>query len=73
MHETAPYQTAPGPLQTAGNKAGNNQALFSFRPGGINALFGDGSVKFLKETMHIVTLRNLVTLLGGEVLSADPY
>ena len=73
MHETTPFQTAPGTLQTAGNKAGNNQALFSFHPGGINALFGDGSVKFLKESINIVALRNLVTLKGSEVLSADQY
>jgi prepilin-type processing-associated H-X9-DG protein len=73
MHEDSPFQTAPGTLQTAGNKAGNNQSLFSFHPGGINALFGDGSVKFLKETVHVVTLRNIVTLKGGEVVSADQY
>ena len=73
MHETTPFQTAPGTLQTAGNKAGNNQALFSFHPGGINVLFGDGSVKFLKESINIVALRNLVTLRGGEVISAEQY
>jgi prepilin-type processing-associated H-X9-DG protein len=73
MHEDAEFETAPGTLQTAGNKAGNNQNLFSLHPGGINALFGDGSVKFLKEGINIITLRNLVTLKGGEVLSADQY
>jgi prepilin-type processing-associated H-X9-DG protein len=73
MHEGAEFETYPGTLQTAGNKAGNNQSLFSFHPGGINALFGDGSVKFLKESINIVTLRHIVTLRGGEVLSADQY
>jgi prepilin-type processing-associated H-X9-DG protein len=73
MHEDSEFQTYPGTLQTAGNKAGNNQGLFSFHPGGINALFGDGSVKFLKESINIVTLRHIVTLKGGEVLSADQY
>jgi prepilin-type N-terminal cleavage/methylation domain-containing protein/prepilin-type processing-associated H-X9-DG protein len=73
MHEAAPFQTAPGTLQTAGNKAGNNQALFSFHPGGVNVLFGDGTVRFLKESVNVVTLRGLVTLKGGEVISADQY
>jgi prepilin-type N-terminal cleavage/methylation domain-containing protein/prepilin-type processing-associated H-X9-DG protein len=73
MHEDSAFQTSPGTLQTAGNKAGNNQSLFSFHPGGINALFGDGSVKFLKESINLVTLRHIVTLKGGEVLSADQY
>ncbi len=58
---------------TAGNKAGNNQSLFSFHPGGINALFGDGSVRFLKESTNVVTLRGLTSLKGGEVSSADSY
>ncbi len=47
-HENSNYELAPGTLGTAGNKAGNNQSLFSFHPGGINVLSGDGSVKFLK-------------------------
>ena len=58
---------------TAGNKAGNNQSLFSFHPGGINALAGDGSVRFLKENINVVVLRGLTSLKGGEVISADSY
>jgi prepilin-type N-terminal cleavage/methylation domain-containing protein/prepilin-type processing-associated H-X9-DG protein len=73
MRETAPFATAPGTLQTAGNKAGNNQALFSFHPGGASALFGDGSVRFLKDGIQVTTLRHLVTLKGGEILSSDQY
>jgi prepilin-type processing-associated H-X9-DG protein len=73
MHEDSPFESFPGVLQTAGNKAGNNQGLFSFHPGGINALFGDGSVRFLKEGINVVTLRNLVTQKGGEMVSADAY
>jgi prepilin-type N-terminal cleavage/methylation domain-containing protein/prepilin-type processing-associated H-X9-DG protein len=73
MHEQTEFQTSPGTLQTAGNKAGNNQALFSFHPGGTNALLGDGSVKFLKESMSVVTLRGLISLKGGEVISADQF
>jgi hypothetical protein len=34
---------------------------------------GDGSVRFVKETVSAVALRSLVTLNGGEVLSADSY
>jgi prepilin-type N-terminal cleavage/methylation domain-containing protein/prepilin-type processing-associated H-X9-DG protein len=73
MKEATPFQEAPGLLQTAGNKAGANNAPFSYHPGGINALFGDGSVHFLKETIGIVILRSLVTPGGGEVVSAGQY
>ncbi len=57
----------------AGNNAGANDEIFSFHPGGANAVFGDGSVKFLKATTNVVILRNLVTLNGGEVISSDQY
>jgi prepilin-type N-terminal cleavage/methylation domain-containing protein/prepilin-type processing-associated H-X9-DG protein len=53
--------------------AGATDEIFSYHPGGANCLFGDGSVKFLKATMNPVVLRNLVTLNGGEVTSADQY
>ena len=55
------------------NNCANNDEIFSFHPGGANVLFGDGSVRFLKETTNVLILRNLVTLAGGEVLSADQY
>jgi prepilin-type processing-associated H-X9-DG protein len=74
-HETTAFFNPPNqaPLQTGGNNAGANDELFSFHPGGVNVLFGDGSVRFLKDTVNVVTLRSLVTLKGGEVLSADNY
>jgi prepilin-type processing-associated H-X9-DG protein len=62
-----------GPFLAQGNNAGHNDELASFHPGGVNALFGDGSVRFLKDSVNPVTLRGLVTPSGGEVLSSDQY
>ncbi|MDX2036639.1 MAG: DUF1559 domain-containing protein [Isosphaeraceae bacterium] len=45
----------------------------SSHPGGVNALTGDGSVKFIKDTVNLQTWRALGTRNGGEVLSADSY
>jgi prepilin-type N-terminal cleavage/methylation domain-containing protein/prepilin-type processing-associated H-X9-DG protein len=73
MNELAPWPTFPGPLNTAGNKGGANDELFSFHSGGVNVLMGDGSVRFVKSSINVVTLRGLVTLAGGEILSADSY
>jgi prepilin-type processing-associated H-X9-DG protein len=73
MHELAPWQAPPGPLNTAGNNGGANDELFSYHGGGINCLFGDGSVRFIKDSVNVVTLRGLVTLNGSEVLSSDSY
>ena len=57
-----PGKLPPGLLFTAGNNAGANDELYSFHPGGVNCLFGDGSVQFIRDTISIVTLRSLVTL-----------
>jgi prepilin-type N-terminal cleavage/methylation domain-containing protein/prepilin-type processing-associated H-X9-DG protein len=42
-------------------------------PGGINALFGDGSVHFLKFTIDPSAMRRLSCIDDGEVLSSDSY
>ena len=57
----------------AGNNAGNNDEIASFHAGGANCLFGDGSVHFVRDTISVGTLRALVTLNGGETISADSY
>ena len=49
---------------------------FGFRsrhPGGVNFLFGDGSVHFLKESISLPTYRALATRAMGEVVSGDAY
>jgi prepilin-type N-terminal cleavage/methylation domain-containing protein/prepilin-type processing-associated H-X9-DG protein len=45
----------------------------SYHPGGVNALLGDGSVRFTKSTITGNTWRALGTIKGGEVISADSY
>ena len=45
----------------------------SYHPGGVNALFGDGSVKFIKSTINGLTWRSLGTIAGGEVIDGNAY
>jgi prepilin-type processing-associated H-X9-DG protein len=51
----------------------NDGELYSFHPGGANAVFGDGSVHFLNAAINIRTLAVLATRAGGEVVSANDY
>jgi prepilin-type N-terminal cleavage/methylation domain-containing protein/prepilin-type processing-associated H-X9-DG protein len=55
---------------------GVNRAVMpasSRHPGGSNMLFGDGSVKFLKDSINLQTYRALGTRNGGEIISADSF
>ncbi len=45
----------------------------SAHPGGVNCAMGDGSVKFIKSTVNLMTWWSLGTRAGGEVVSADAY
>jgi prepilin-type processing-associated H-X9-DG protein len=47
--------------------------LSSYHPGGVNAAFADGSVRFFKDTVNDVVFRGLGTRAGREVISADSY
>jgi prepilin-type N-terminal cleavage/methylation domain-containing protein/prepilin-type processing-associated H-X9-DG protein len=72
-HALNAYPQPGDPAFGTTNQAGANQEPFSFHPGGVNALFGDGSVKFLKDSLNLITLRGIVSAAGGEVVSADQY
>jgi prepilin-type N-terminal cleavage/methylation domain-containing protein/prepilin-type processing-associated H-X9-DG protein len=45
----------------------------SYHPGGVNLLMCDGSVRFCKETISLVTWRALGSRNLGEIISADSY
>jgi prepilin-type N-terminal cleavage/methylation domain-containing protein/prepilin-type processing-associated H-X9-DG protein len=45
----------------------------SRHPGGVNLLLGDGSVRFVKDSVNVTVWRALGTIKGREVISADAY
>jgi prepilin-type N-terminal cleavage/methylation domain-containing protein len=45
----------------------------SLHPGGVNALMGDASARFIKSTVDLQTWRKIGTRNGGEVVSADAF
>jgi prepilin-type N-terminal cleavage/methylation domain-containing protein/prepilin-type processing-associated H-X9-DG protein len=45
----------------------------SYHPGGVNSLFGDGSVRFVKESVVGGVWRALGSVSGGEIISATDY
>jgi prepilin-type N-terminal cleavage/methylation domain-containing protein/prepilin-type processing-associated H-X9-DG protein len=51
--------------------ATSNNEIYAWHTGGANVLFGDGSVRFLRDTTAAVTIVALVTRAGGETVSLD--
>jgi len=60
----------PGPCAV---NCSNDHEVYSFHPGGANAVFADGSVRFLPEGMNNRVLAALITRAGGEVVLADDF
>jgi prepilin-type processing-associated H-X9-DG protein len=54
-----------------GNQTCAHTAARSYHPGGVNASFCDGSVKFIKNTVNPTVWLALGSIGGGEVISAD--
>jgi prepilin-type processing-associated H-X9-DG protein len=60
----------PGPCAL---NCSNDAEVYAFHPGGANALFVDGRVRFLKVGMDIRILARLITRAGGEIISASDF
>jgi prepilin-type N-terminal cleavage/methylation domain-containing protein/prepilin-type processing-associated H-X9-DG protein len=70
----------PNQITCAGTGYPGNMANMSMQvppssrhPGGANVLMGDGSARFVKNSIDLQTWRNIGTRNGGEVVSADAY
>jgi len=50
-----------------------NYGFKSYHPGGANFAMGDGSVKFIKQSIGARTYNSLATRAAGEVVSADAF
>jgi prepilin-type N-terminal cleavage/methylation domain-containing protein/prepilin-type processing-associated H-X9-DG protein len=75
-HVTTPNKGTCAGLGFANNSMANMPMQVppsSLHPGGVNTLFGDGSVKFVKDGVSLMTWRALGTRNGGEVISSDAY
>jgi prepilin-type processing-associated H-X9-DG protein len=49
----------------------SNNEIFAWHTGGANALFGDGSVHFLRDNIAPLTLIGLVTRASGDIPGSD--
>lgn len=72
---------ADGSLEGGGPEMGsiypmnrrNDNEPYSFHPGGAQFLFADGHIKFIAESIDIVTFSKLLTRAGGELFSTNDF
>ncbi|SIO59540.1 prepilin-type N-terminal cleavage/methylation domain-containing protein/prepilin-type processing-associated H-X9-DG domain-containing protein [Singulisphaera sp. GP187] len=70
------FNTYLSPNSSSPDTFSHNRGWFAARsnhPGGVNVVFCDGHVQFVKNTVNVATWRGLSTRGGGEVISADSY
>jgi prepilin-type N-terminal cleavage/methylation domain-containing protein/prepilin-type processing-associated H-X9-DG protein len=60
-------------LRTPNDPQAHVEDYWSRHPAGVNFLFADGSVKFLKSSISPWTFRGLATKSGTEIISAEAY
>jgi prepilin-type processing-associated H-X9-DG protein len=65
--------TNPPPTGAAMNQAFGKRlhGYSSDHPGGATLVFGDGSVRFLRESLPLLTLQAMATRAGGELFTEN--
>lgn len=53
------------------NNCGPNDEPFAFHSGGVNACFGDGSVRFIHDSLNPLVLKAIVGAMDGQVVNLD--
>ncbi len=57
----------------SGSQAVEEIGASSYHPGGVNVLFLDGTVRFVKDSVNYNSWTAIATINGGEVVSADSF
>jgi prepilin-type processing-associated H-X9-DG protein len=72
MANTGPWPDEPW-VNAPNHKGSKADDYWSLHPGGCNFLLGDGSVRFIKETVNPMVFSALASRAGGEVVGADQF
>ena len=72
-HSGPSLYESPQVIHPINSPLGHTDEFYSLHPGGGNVLFGDGSVRFIKQSINLITWQSLSSRANGEVVSADSF
>jgi prepilin-type N-terminal cleavage/methylation domain-containing protein/prepilin-type processing-associated H-X9-DG protein len=72
MANTGPWPDEPW-VNVPNHRDSKADDYWSLHPGGCNFLLGDGSVRFIKESVNPTVFSALASRAGGEVVGADQF
>ena len=72
-HSGPSLYESPQVIHPPNSPLGHTDEFYSLHPGGTNTLFGDGSVRFIKQSINLRIWQALSSRAGGEVISADGF
>jgi prepilin-type processing-associated H-X9-DG protein len=65
------FMGIPAAPWSCANGCTNDSEIFGFHTGGSNVLFGDGSVRFVRNGLTMAQMQALLSRAGGEVINFD--
>jgi prepilin-type N-terminal cleavage/methylation domain-containing protein/prepilin-type processing-associated H-X9-DG protein len=72
-HSGPSLYESPVVIHPPNSPLGHTDEMYSLHPGGANVLMGDGSVRFIKQSVNLRAWQALSSRSNGEVISADSY
>jgi len=72
-HSGPSLYEVPEVIHPPNSPVGHTDEFDSLHPGGANVLMGDGSVRFVKQSINLLTWQAMSSRAVGEVISGDSY
>jgi prepilin-type N-terminal cleavage/methylation domain-containing protein/prepilin-type processing-associated H-X9-DG protein len=72
-HSGPSLYESPMVIHPPNSPLGHTDEMYSLHPGGANVLMGDGSVRFIKQSINLRAWQALSSRAVGEVINADAY
>jgi prepilin-type N-terminal cleavage/methylation domain-containing protein/prepilin-type processing-associated H-X9-DG protein len=72
-HSGPSLYESPQVIHPPNSPLGHTDEFYSLHTGGANVLLGDGSVRFIKQSINLLTWQALSSRAVGEVLDASSY